>query len=98
MDTMEEVSSSKYQFFQSVRNLSWGVPKTTTYRLSGRVLHGTNPGPKPLLHHSEEKESIDHLTMIGGGKKTRREVLHIVDYVAVDKRILRKAHISGGWW
>ena len=33
-----------------------GVPRTTLHdRLSGRVVHGTKPGPKPYLRNDEEK-------------------------------------------
>ena len=39
-----------------------GVPKTTLYdRVSGKVTHGTNPGPQPYLNHTEEKELAKYL-------------------------------------
>ena len=78
----------------------YGVPRTTLKdRLSGRVVHGTKPGPKPYLRHSEERELVDHLTKLSdlGMGKTRREVL-LAENVDVDKGILRKGRISGGWW
>ena len=51
---------------------SHGVPHTTLKgRLSGRVVHGTNPGPKPYLTCEEEMELSVHLlqaSSIGFGK------------------------------
>ena len=39
-----------------------GVPHSTLKdRLSGRVVHGTNPGPKPYLTRNEEMELSTHL-------------------------------------
>ena len=38
------------------------VPHTTLKdRLSGRVVHGTKPGPKPYLTQEEETALCDHL-------------------------------------
>ena len=38
------------------------VPHTTLKdRLSGRVVHGTKPGPKPYLTQEEETVLCDHL-------------------------------------
>ena len=58
-----------------------GVPRSTLKdRLSGRVVHGRNPGPEPYLNGEEEKELVGHLinaSNIGYGK-TRQEVLNIV--------------------
>ncbi len=37
--------------------VEYGVPKTTLKdRLSGRVVHGSNPGPKPYLSAVEEQD------------------------------------------
>ena len=39
-----------------------GVPRSTLKdRLSGRVKHGTKPGPKPYLSAEEEAELTSHL-------------------------------------
>ena len=36
--------------------LMYGVPKSTLkYWLSGRIVHGSNPRPRPYLNRSEEK-------------------------------------------
>ena len=65
-----------------------GVPKSTLKdRLSGQIMHGKNPGPRPYLDPSEEVELSKHLLMtskIGLGK-TRREAMAIVETVAKDK-------------
>ena len=49
-----------------------GVPRSTLKdRLSGRVRHGTKPGPKPYLSIQEESELATHLLQtadIGFGK------------------------------
>ena len=48
----------------------YGVPKSTLKdRISGRVVHGHNPGPCPYLDPDEEKKSAEC-----GYGKTRREV------------------------
>ena len=49
-----------------------GVPRTTLYdRISGRVSHGVNPGPKPYLSKFEEKDLSNflvHVAKAGYGK------------------------------
>ena len=78
-----------------------GVPTTTLKnRLSGRVVHGTNPGPVPYLSSMEEEELVEYLSdanKIGYGK-TRRQVKVIAQRVATEKGVLCSAHISHGWW
>ncbi len=53
----------------------FGVPTTTLRnRLSGRVVHGNNPGPVPYLSPTEESELVEYLhstSRVGYGK-TRR--------------------------
>ena len=60
-----------------------GVPRSTLKdRLSGRVKHGTKPGPKPYLSAEEEAELTSHLLQAAdlGFGKTRRDVkCRIVD-------------------
>ena len=71
IDAMEAASAGN----MSINKASemYGVPRTTLKdRLNGRVVHGTKPGPKPYLRHSEERELVDHLTKLsdlGMGKK-----------------------------
>ena len=78
-----------------------GVPVTTLKnRLSGRVVHGTNPGPVPYLSSMEEEELVEYLSdanKVGYGK-TRRQVKVITQRVATEKGVLRSARISDGWW
>ena len=81
--------------------IMYGVPKSTLKdRLSGRVEHGRNPGPRPYLDTSEERELTDFLVSSAecGYGKTRQEVMNIVEKVALDKNILRGSKISSGWW
>jgi hypothetical protein len=79
----------------------YGVPKTTLYdRVSGKVLHGTNPGPKPYLTMDEEQQLgtyLKHCAKVGYGK-TRRDVVGIVSTVATEKGVLRGGQVSTGWW
>ena len=81
--------------------LDHGVPPTTLKdRLSGRVIHGKKPGPVPYLDSQEEEALEDYLLQVSsvGYGKTRRQVKSIVGNVAADKGILRKSHVSDGWW
>ena len=78
-----------------------GVPKTTLYdRVSGRVVHGSKPGPQPYLSCQEESELgsyLKHCARVGYGK-TRRDVLTIVQNAASEKGVLRSSQVSQGWW
>lgn len=78
-----------------------GIPKSTLKdRLSGRVVHGRNRGPRPYLDPNEEKELTDFLVLSAecGYSKTRQEVMNIVEKVALDKKILKGTKISHGSW
>ena len=69
-------------------------------RHSGRVKHGTKPGPKkPYLDETEEQELSDFVCEMGkiGYGKTRREIKDIAESDAMEKGILRKCKISDGW-
>ena len=78
-----------------------GVTKSTLKdRLSGRVVHGTNPGPRPYLSKREEDELADYLVQTAkvGYGKTRRQVKCIVEKVADEKGTLKaKGKVSDGW-
>ena len=78
-----------------------GVPRSTLKdRLSGRVRHGTKPGPKPYLSIQEESELATHLLQaadIGFGK-TRRDVKCIVEEYLHRKGTLKGTTVSDGWW
>ena len=78
---------------------TYNVPASTFKdRLSGRVKHGTNPGPAPYLTSSEEDELAAFLIRLSemGLGKTKREVLVIV------QRVLEKKSTDSfnweGWW
>jgi len=78
-----------------------GVPVTTLHnRVSGRVTHGTKPGPVPYMNSDEEKALGNYLKQCAsvGYGKTRKQVLAIAEKVARDKEVLRKDKISEGWW
>jgi hypothetical protein len=80
--------------------VTFGVPRTTLKDLSGRVLHGTKPGPQCYLDKKEEALLADHLVeaaQIGYGK-TRKEVKSIVVQVAKEKAVNRSNRVSDGWW
>lgn len=77
------------------------VPRSTLKdRLSGCLIHGVNPGPKPYLTKDEESELADHLlkaSSIGYGK-TRRNVRCLVDSYQKQKGTLKETSVSNGWW
>ena len=78
----------------------YGVPRTTFKdRISGRVVHGTKPGPRPYLSSNEEATLSSHLVQASklGYGKTRRQVKLIVEIVAKEKGLL-KGRITDGWW
>ena len=79
-----------------------GVPRTTLKdRLSGRVDHGDNPGPAPYLNREEERELVVFLKKSAsmGYGKSRKQVMAIAEaYVKREKRALKAAQITQGWW
>ena len=82
-------------------DLLHGVPHSSLQDcLIGRVLHGTNPGPKPYLSVSEEHALADHLVEAAdvGYAKTRTKVKAIVGEVAQEKAVLRLQRVTDGWW
>ena len=82
-------------------DIEHGVPRTTLKdRLSGRVIHGTNIGPKPYLTQEEEKQLVQFLVnccKMGYGK-TRGEVLKIVEAIMKKKgkENMKAAYLRGG--
>ena len=70
-------------------------------RISGRVVHGTNPGPRPFLTGVEEKELSSFLVDVAkaGYGKTRKQIMCLAESVARDKgRITGEKKISDGWF
>lgn len=80
--------------------VDYGVPCTTlSDRLSGRVKHNTNPGPTPYLSQDEEELGMCLKDCASVGyAKTRKDVMLIAETIAIDKRVLRKEHISHSWF
>ena len=82
----------------------YGVPRQTLGdRVSGQVIHGMNPGQKPLLTAVEEKELLSFLVDVakaGYGKtRTRKQIMGLAESVARDKgRITGEKKISDGWF
>ena len=76
------------------------VPKTTLKdRLNRCAVHGTNLGPRPYLDKDEElklSQFIKRCTSIGYGR-TQRDIMNIAQSLAVEKGVLQKSRISGGW-
>ena len=78
-----------------------GVPVSTLRdRISGRVLHGTKPGPKPYLSSAEEGELSSFLQLCSntGYGRTRSDVLCITRSVAAEKGVLKGSKVTQGWW
>ena len=75
-----------------------GVPHSTLQdRLTGRVMHGRNPGPKPYLSPTEERALADHLVEAAdvGYGKSRTQVKAIVGETAAEKKVLCSQRV--GW-
>ena len=54
-----------------------GVPRSTLHdRISGRVKHGTNPGPKPYLNKAEETELSDFLVNVAKAEYGKSNYSH----------------------
>ena len=71
-----------------------GIPKTTLKdRVSGRVTHGTNPGPTPYLSTVEKDELGNFLKSCAevGYGKTRRDAMGIAESITVDKGVLKRS-------
>ena len=77
------------------------VPRSTLKdRVSGRVNHGSNPGPLPYLTAEEEVLLADYLLKCSdmGYGKTRRDVCCIVEAYLKRKGSLQGERVSNGWW
>ena len=96
---MEAVRSGDMKVNRASR--VYEVPRTTLKdRLSGRVKHGTNPGPTPYLTCDEEAELATFLiecSGIGYGK-TKQEVINIVRRTAAKKGHNMERFNGEGWW
>ena len=74
-------------------------PTTLKGHLSGRVIHGTKPGPVPYLTKEEEEKYLVDAARCGYGKK-QKQVKGIVEWVerGMLKGMLHSECISDGWW
>ena len=77
-------------------SITYGVPQQTLYdRISGRVKHGSNPGPRPYLSKTEEKDLADFLSetaKAGYGKVENRYLLLLIDNNAM---VLYNTQVKG---
>ena len=76
------------------------VPATTLKdRLSGRVKHGSKPGPASYLTEEEECELVDFLVQVArlGYEKTKQKVIDIV-HKTLEKKEASTSKFSGNWW
>ena len=74
-----------------------GVLKSVLFdHISGKVNHGTNPGPRPYLDHEEEKEFSLYLNQCAkvGYEKTRRDVLSIVQTAVYEKETKNSQYLA----
>ena len=94
---MEAVKNGEMGFNYAA--LEYGIPRTTLKDwLAGRVVHGTNIGPRPYLTIEEEKELVhflDKWSNMGCGK-TRNEVLKMVKAAVLKKGTKTDGNISRG--
>ena len=66
----------------------YGVPQQTLgNRVSGKVVHGTNPGPKPFLSTVDERIVEFFLVDVAkaGYGKSRKQIMGLAESVARDK-------------
>ena len=79
-----------------------GVPKSTLKdRVSGRVAHGSKPGPKTYLTSQEETQLANYLLDVSeaGYGKTRKQVKAMVEGIAKEKGAMKSDNkVSDGWW
>ena len=79
----------------------YGIPKTILFdSVSGRVIDGVKPGPRPYLSPTEEGtlgQFLKHCAKLGSGK-TRKDVLAIAESTAIDKGLFKSYCITEGWW
>ena len=85
----------------SIRRASelYGVPKSSLHdRISGKVQHGTQPGPVPYLTSEEEEELVVFLVRTAdiGFPRTIAQVLALVQQVLDFKGIDKVC--THGWW
>ena len=97
---LEAVKSGSISVLRAARE--HGVPRQTLHdRINWKVVHGTNPGPKPFLSSAEEKELPNFLLDVAkaGYGKSRKQVRNLAEAVAHDKgRLTTDKKLSDGWF
>ena len=75
-----------------------GVPVSTLRdRISGRVVHGTKPGPLSSTEEAELSSFLQPCSKVSYGR-TRTDVMGIAPSVAAEKGILKGSKVTQGWW
>ena len=77
-----------------------GLTATLKVHISGRVIHGKNPGPVHYLSSEEEALLADYLLKSSdmGYGKTQLDVCCIVESYLKQKGSLKGERLSSGWW
>ena len=97
---MEAVKEKLSSISQAARE--YGVPYTTLYdRLSGKIAHEANPGPRPYLSKCEENDLSTFLVEVAksGYGKSRQQVKSLASNAAHNKGLLNSGNkLSNGWY
>jgi len=78
-----------------------GIPLNN--RLSGRVIHGTKPGPKPYLTTAQQKELAEQLIKAASffdyGKTCQEDMIIVERHIEQKEDVsLRADKVTQGWW
>ena len=98
IQAMEAVNSGETGPNQAAREFD--VPATTLKdKLSGRVNHGSKPGPAPYLTE-EERELVAFFIQVArlGYRKTKQEILDILRKTLEKKKVDTSKFNGEGWW
>ena len=96
---LEAVKEKRSSISQAARE--YGVPYTTLHdRLSCKITHGINPGPRPYLSKCEENDLSTFLVEVAkAGYRKSRQVLSLASNAAHDKGLLNSGNkLSNGWY
>ena len=97
---LDAVTNGELKVSEAV--VKYGVPRQTLRdRLTGHIVHSTNPGPKPYLTKEEEELLTDHLILSAklGYGKTRMQTMDLVErYINEKPGNDKEVRISSGWW
>jgi len=85
---MDAVKSGKYSVKPAAEN--YKVPRITLLDwISGKVIHGSKPGPSPYLNKEEESDLANFVAEVSeiGYGKTRKQIKGMVEKVASEKGV-----------